>query len=170
MCLITQTNFILQFFKRTSFDNKDIWSYLMRFAHILFIYLMSSVSICSGEGCKKALQEKVCPNFGLFVYLYFICINMYIKTNTHINEIPSADCNTMTISFAKVIIFFTWNYLFFGVKRTTLVLRRHQFVNHRKSCWPGDRVAGNLIRCWQNRDRCSSQTNPYAHAAVRLFH
>lgn len=40
-------------------------------------------------------------------------------------------------------------------------------VNQRKLCQPGECVASNLICCWQNRDRCSSQTNPYTHARHR---
>lgn len=42
-----------------------------------------------------------------------------------------------------------------------------RIVNHRKLCRPGECVARNLIRCWQIRDRCSSQTNPYTHARPR---
>lgn len=35
------------------------------------------------------------------------------------------------------------------------------------SCQPGQCVASNLSCCWQNRDRCTSQTNPYMHARHR---
>lgn len=46
---------------------------------------------------------------------------------------------------------------------------RQRIVNDRKLGQPGECVcvSCNLICCWQNRDMCSSQTNPYMHARHR---